>query len=72
MRIEHENYIIESDKFGHYHIKANGRGTVVKELRGAYTTVLRAIQAIDHVVATRIKKGKKNGLPIPASGDQHI
>lgn len=71
--VEHENYIIEADKFGHYHIKPMSRGTVVKELRGTYTTVLKAIQAIDHIIAmSNNKKGKRDGTRYSTSGDQYI
>lgn len=59
--IEHNEYLIEPDGSGLYSIKPIGKGTVIKELRGLYTKISLAIEAID-LHEERVKaKRKRNG-----------
>lgn len=74
MQVEHLDYIIESDKYGHYNIKTKGKGSVIKELRGSYTSALKAIQAIDQygLIKPRKIRRDRNGSSDSDSGDQYI
>ena len=56
MEEEYKGYLIVSTKGTMKEIKAKGKGSVVKELRGLYTSTLEARKAIDVVVAVREKK----------------
>jgi len=73
MQVEHLDYIIESDKYGHYHIRTRGKGSVMKELRGSFTTVLKAIQAIDQLSQIKTRKIRRDRNASDSdSGDQYI
>lgn len=72
MRVEHQDYIIENDNYGYYHIKHKSTGSVMKELRGTYTSVLRAIQAIDQLASIRKRKVKQHGSSDSNSRDKYI
>lgn len=57
--MEYRGFKLQHDgKFGYYHVKAVGRGSVPVELRGTYTTPKFAEKDID---AHLDKKGKKDG-----------
>lgn len=60
MTIEYNGYIIESTGNGMYEIKPEGRGTVIKELRGYYTKIGLAMQAVDLFADKVAKKRKRN------------
>lgn len=58
MPIEYNGYLIEPTGNGMYEIKPEGRGTVIKELRGYYTKIGLAMQAVD-LFADRVEKKRK-------------
>lgn len=58
MTVEYNGYIIEATGNGMYEIKPEGRGTVIKELRGYYTKIGLAMQAVD-LFADRVEKKRK-------------
>ena len=55
---EYEGYLLERSAMMLVRIKAKGKGSVVKALRGHYTTATEAKKAIDKVLS---EKGKVNG-----------
>lgn len=57
--------IVNDGTFGMWLVKAIGRGSVPKELRGSYTTAVLAQKSIDVHTET---KGKSNGGTKPTSG----
>ncbi|MEL7422973.1 MAG: hypothetical protein AAFN81_08290 [Bacteroidota bacterium] len=64
--MEYKGFQILSDgTFGLWFIKALGRGSVPKNLRGQYTTAVMAQKDIDLHVNS---KGKTNGGTKPTSG----
>lgn len=56
--VEYNGYMIEPTGTGMYEIKPIGRGTVIKELRGLYTKIGLAMQAID-LFESRVKAKRK-------------
>lgn len=56
MEEEYKGYLIASCVGTMKEVKAKGKGSVVKELRGLYTSTLEARKAIDSVVDTRERK----------------
>lgn len=58
--MEYKGYTIQGDgTFGYKHIKPTGKGSVNKELRGAYTNSKFAMQAIDSFLNRKpSKKGE--------------
>lgn len=56
---EYNGFLIISLGGGLREVKAKGKGSVVKALRGKYTSVLEARKAID--MQLRSKGGKHNG-----------
>jgi hypothetical protein len=65
----YKGYVIESDSsYMMKHIRFPGSGSVDKALRGSYTQVLLARQAIDTFLETT--KGKKNAKRDIDGGDK--
>lgn len=64
MEEEYNGYLIVVDMGCMRKIKAKGKGSVVKELRGLYTSVPEVKRAIDTYIET---KGKVNGKAKSAS-----
>lgn len=59
MSFEHNGYKLESDgTFGMINVKPIGRGSVPKELSGAYTSYQYAKRAVDNYVKGKEKDGK--------------
>ena len=55
---EYEGYILERSTGMLIKVRAKGKGSVVKALRGLYTNPIEAKRAIDRVLS---EKGKVNG-----------
>lgn len=59
MKEEYKSYSIESNQFSNKLIKAIGKGSVHKQLRGLYTSAAAAKEAIDLFLEANVKTGVK-------------